>query len=178
MVFCKSLEASLRRQSFEEWWGCSKEHGWIVLYWETPGNREKATRTFVRCCDWKAVTVNIKEWGEPNFLYASVYLKLIRDTDKRAAALNKLEGYRQQAKLEGCRQQATRKVMIEAHEQFLQSCNVEYQGVRSIINKQHRVTHCWHCKKNLDNNANVECVACNWMLCHCGACGCSYGNNA
>ncbi len=39
---------------------------------------------------------------------------------------------------------------------------------------KHRVTHCWSCKKGLDNFIDVTCTKCRWMLCGCGACGCGY----
>ncbi len=40
--------------------------------------------------------------------------------------------------------------------------------------QRRRVTVCWCCKENLDNAVDVECVACGWILCPCGACGCGY----
>lgn len=37
-----------------------------------------------------------------------------------------------------------------------------------------RVTHCYACKEHLDSTTNLECIACHWILCQCGACGCAY----
>lgn len=38
----------------------------------------------------------------------------------------------------------------------------------------HRTTHCYRCKSNLDNSINLECSACRWIVCYCGACGCGW----
>jgi hypothetical protein len=63
----------------------------------------------------------------------------------------------------------------ERHRAFLKARNVLYQGVRETNKPRlQRVTHCWSCKGHLDNSINVECVACGWILCDCGACGCGY----
>jgi hypothetical protein len=62
---------------------------------------------------------------------------------------------------------------IEAHKKFLADLGIEYQGVREATN-QTRVTHCWRCHSHLDNRVDVECAACGWILCPCGACGCVF----
>jgi hypothetical protein len=41
--------------------------------------------------------------------------------------------------------------------------------------KKHRQTHCFDCKKNLDSDMDIKCTNCGWLLCRCGACGCTYG---
>jgi len=63
----------------------------------------------------------------------------------------------------------------ERHREFLKARDILYQGVReSNKPRSQRVTHCWSCKCHLDNSINMECVACRWILCDCGACGCGY----
>ena len=47
-------------------------------------------------------------------------------------------------------------------------------GITLSANKNHRTAHCFRCKNKLDNHYNHECDACEWILCVCGACGCSY----
>ena len=37
-----------------------------------------------------------------------------------------------------------------------------------------RRTHCYRCKKNLDEVNFAHCKKCKWMRCECGACGCGY----
>jgi hypothetical protein len=41
--------------------------------------------------------------------------------------------------------------------------------------KRHRHTHCFDCKKHLDSDLDIKCTNCGWLLCRCGACGCTYG---
>ena len=65
----------------------------------------------------------------------------------------------------------------KAHQAVLRSNNVEnYReiGITLSANKNHRTAHCFRCKNKLDNHYNHECDACEWILCVCGACGCSY----
>lgn len=38
----------------------------------------------------------------------------------------------------------------------------------------HRQTHCFDCKKHLDSDMDIKCTQCGWLLCKCGACGCTY----
>ncbi|MCK0470177.1 hypothetical protein MW695_02100 [Alkalihalobacillus sp. APA_J-10(15)] len=37
-----------------------------------------------------------------------------------------------------------------------------------------RVTHCFDCKQGLDSQFDYKCQTCNWLVCSCGACGCTY----
>ncbi len=46
------------------------------------------------------------------------------------------------------------------------------QIIRSI--KHHRTPNCYACHDHLDNRVNVECEACGWIICLCGACGCNF----
>lgn len=61
---------------------------------------------------------------------------------------------------------------IERHREFISQSGVEYVGTTNVGLPNHRVTHCWRCKSHLDNEINVSCAACRWILCACGACGC------
>ena len=67
-------------------------------------------------------------------------------------------------------------ILMERHKRKLEMLGKEYLGVRPANRKlsHHRVTRCYNCKKPLDNSIDVECVACSWILCSCGACRCSY----
>ena len=67
----------------------------------------------------------------------------------------------------------------DRHKANLAFFGCEWKGVRKVdttaAGRRHRVTHCWFCKGHLDNAVDLECVACGWILCQCGACGCGYG---
>lgn len=68
----------------------------------------------------------------------------------------------------------------ERHRRRLKMLRYEYLGVRpsTIETARRRVTHCYNCHEPLDNSVDIECVACGWILCACGACGCGYGGRA
>lgn len=59
------------------------------------------------------------------------------------------------------------------HRQRLEEAGFRYCGVRQRAS-QLRWTHCWSCKSLLTNATEIECIACGWILCKCGACGCGY----
>lgn len=64
----------------------------------------------------------------------------------------------------------------QRHQAFISSLGARYDGVSSVpsTNKKHRVTHCYNCKANLNNDVDIECNVCRWIICACGACGCGY----
>ena len=58
---------------------------------------------------------------------------------------------------------------------FLERLGKASAGTRPrAIERQPRVTHCYACHERLDSNISFECIACEWLLCECGACGCGY----
>ncbi len=61
------------------------------------------------------------------------------------------------------------------HRESLVSSGISYLGVSIVTEKRtHRITHCYNCMAGLDNAIDVECNACGWIICACGACGCLY----
>jgi hypothetical protein len=63
--------------------------------------------------------------------------------------------------------------------QRLSRLGIAFKGLRpAAASRFRRVTHCYECHQELDNSVDVECVACNWILCECGACGCGYSKHA
>jgi hypothetical protein len=67
---------------------------------------------------------------------------------------------------------AERATIVERHRTFLESSGRNYQGVIESRSGRVRLTHCWRCKEDLDNRVDIECAACHWIICTCGACGC------
>jgi len=45
-------------------------------------------------------------------------------------------------------------------------------------NPRKRLTHCYNCYESLDSDSFLECNACRWMVCSCGACGCGYASRS
>jgi hypothetical protein len=61
----------------------------------------------------------------------------------------------------------------DRHKRFLRERNMPDRGRRpAATQKRQRVTHCWSCTERLDTSIDVECAACRWIVCDCGACGC------
>lgn len=60
------------------------------------------------------------------------------------------------------------------HKKRLEMLGLPYKGVNLHSTKKHRATHCYACREDLDSAIDLECVACGWILCKCGACGCGY----
>lgn len=70
---------------------------------------------------------------------------------------------------------ASELLMLDRHKANLAKIGRDYLGVRpSSESRAHRVSHCYSCKKTVDNTVDVECVSCSWILCRCGACGCGW----
>jgi hypothetical protein len=77
------------------------------------------------------------------------------------------------ADLDGEAIERERRSIIAAHEGFLRGRGLPNRGTRLGLGHR-RITHCYNCKSHLDNAVDVECSACGWIVCHCGACGCGY----
>lgn len=70
-----------------------------------------------------------------------------------------------------------RRSIVSAHESFLRGRGLPNRGTR-LGPGHRRVAHCYNCKRHIDNAADVECMACGWIVCKCGACGCGYSGAA
>ena len=66
---------------------------------------------------------------------------------------------------------ARREETIERHRLLMERNGYSYRGTRRSSRKA-RTARCWNCHVSLDNAVDVECGACGWILCNCGACGC------
>ncbi len=69
----------------------------------------------------------------------------------------------------------TRNALITDHRDFIKYLGKPYNGIRfPQKQRSRRTTHCYNCKSQLDNAVDVECIACGWIVCWCGACGCGF----
>ena len=166
---------------FNEWWGHSQQHGWVVLdrtiKCNTPGAR--GNLLFVRCCDSQAFDLPFELWNPPQFVFAKQYLASLPAALQESARqeLEKLQArwpeYREALHAEVKQREAD--FFIRARSQFFFKLGQSDPGTRPAqALKMHRVTHCYSCKSSLDNATDAECLACNWIVCFCGACGCGY----
>ena len=64
------------------------------------------------------------------------------------------------------------------HKKLLHSLGIKYLGISyPHTTKKERATHCYSCKKELNNIIDIECNVCGWIICNCGACGCGVENS-
>lgn len=70
--------------------------------------------------------------------------------------------------------------LIEKHEGFLREHGIDpstisAEEIVAAYDRSHRTTGCYNCKSGLDNEIDVECPRCGWIICTgCGACGCGH----
>lgn len=188
---------------FNEWWGYSQQHGWVVLdrtiKCNTPGAR--GNLLFVRCNDSQAFDLLFELWNPPQFVFAKQYFASLPTPLQESARqeLEKLQArwpkYREALHVEverrqdrlqvqaaeahasrvAARTQRDAEFFIRARSEFFFKLGQSDPGTRPAqALKMHRVTHCYSCKSSLDNATDAECLACNWIVCFCGACGCGY----
>lgn len=63
---------------------------------------------------------------------------------------------------------------LQRHRGFIEALGTPYPGIRPRRASRRRITHCYACRRMLDNQADEECSGCGWIVCECGACGCGY----
>lgn len=80
-----------------QWWGYSKEHGWVVLDRRIPSNAPglKADLLFLRCRDAMIFGAKRESWNPPLYRFAPNYIRdLAPPASDEAAA--ELEGFKLQ----------------------------------------------------------------------------------
>ena len=79
----------------EQWWGYSKEHGWVILDRRIPTNAPglKADLLFLRCRDAIMFDVKRETWNPPSYRYAPNYIRDLTPpaSDEAAAELEALK---------------------------------------------------------------------------------------
>lgn len=69
--------------------------------------------------------------------------------------------------------------MLKKHGEFLKKKGVSLDEIDAIrlnrvYGKLRRTPHCYECSSSLDNEVDLECSRCDWIICSCGACGCGH----
>jgi|TARA_Y100000031_G_C8167029_1_gene359885 hypothetical protein len=70
--------------------------------------------------------------------------------------------------------------IIEKHSAFLKAKGITPETASAAVleylySRKHRTPNCYNCSSNLDNEVDLECPYCNWIICTgCGACGCGH----
>ena len=78
-----------------EWWGFSREHGWVVLDRELASNRPGITNDllFYRCRDSATFIEKRAKWNPPEYRFAPNYLRELTGQDALDAS-SRLEEYK------------------------------------------------------------------------------------
>ena len=63
---------------------------------------------------------------------------------------------------------------LDRHARCLKSLGLPYMGAGPSTSWGNRWARCWACHHPLGSATDLECYACHWILCRCGACGCAY----
>jgi hypothetical protein len=62
---------------------------------------------------------------------------------------------------------------MDDYEALFSSGKVKRDEVKEVWPKQERFTHCWKCKKDINNIYMLECTKCGWIICmKCWNCLC------
>lgn len=71
-----------------QWWGFSKQHGWVVLDRDIPRNASRSSNEllFLRCSDSKTYLVKRELWNPPEYRYAPNHIR-----DQNAADVAKAQ---------------------------------------------------------------------------------------
>ena len=69
---------------------------------------------------------------------------------------------------------------IDAHKRYVTNLGIEYLGVRDVTGQEIRPrrSRCAVCGIAVDNFVGAACMACNDLLCSCGACNCGLKSRA
>lgn len=158
-----------------------------VMHWRRPGLgvgivleiRENNLCT-VKFDKAQFTGVNIESFGEPQIIedhYDSVYRKQLEEKLAKEIKIRKEKAEKERLlKLKNTQQLKPIDKVSQlkiAHANFLNRIGKNNLGLQKST-KKHRVTHCYSCKKPLDNAIDLECVECEWIICKCGACGCGW----
>jgi len=89
--------------------------------------------------------------------------------NEQGSGLVELVQLRREAKFCGMSKDMT---LAELHEKHVAELRIPYRGSAQITASPFRRVNCWACKQEISTLDNIQCVACEWILCTCGACGC------
>ena len=77
-----------RQDESSQWWGYSKEHGWVVLDRTLPCNVPglKMDLLFLRCRDVRGFSEKRERWVPPHYEFAPNYIRGLAASDSDAAS--------------------------------------------------------------------------------------------
>ena len=115
-----NLEALLASHS-GLWWGCTIEHGWVVMDKRDIRNSYDR-RLLVRCRDWTPIAVSGARFLSNEFFYYKNYIESLRDGESDAEACGELVSF--------VREFATRRKDIQETDAYLERTSSNPQPTR------------------------------------------------
>jgi len=113
-----------------QWWGHSKEHGWVILDRRIPCNAPslKVDLLFLRCRDSTMFGVTRESWNPPRYRFAPNYIRELAppESDQAAAELDALKARWPEFELEIQR-------VFREEEERAESTRVEQDKVRKEV---------------------------------------------
>lgn len=164
----------------DDWWGFSFQHGWVLLDRNIPNNKTN-NLIFLRASDWSHYEDTRENWNNTKLYNGAMFYIKSLPKEKQKDALEKYEGIIKNnqklevyAKLVGIFEPKYFEVVENKHKAFIKRLN-KHIGTLKKSDAGTRSSHCYNCKRKVDNSFDFECSICNWIVCgHCGACGCGY----
>src|SRR5262245_54071903 len=76
-----------RESAMMQWWGFSKEHGWVVLDRSVPRNAPglKTDLLFLRCDEATTFDVKREKWESPSYRFAPNHIRELAPADAETA---------------------------------------------------------------------------------------------
>jgi hypothetical protein len=159
-----------------EWWGYSRDHGWVVLDRSIRCNQRRGELIFLRCRDAAVFTDSYDNWKEPAYFFAPKRLSMLRMSERSQVEEELSQWKRQWPEWQANLHERVQLMELEArrdrHFEFIGKDNPGMRAARAY--RPRRITHCWRCREGLDNAVQRECNGCDGIVCACGACLCGY----
>jgi hypothetical protein len=148
---------------------------WDVALCEICKFERAVARTVAKSIDSKgfeSAMFSFNEWknSEHGKLWRKSQLEKLESARRASDNLREIEK-NARAKIEDDRR-GRRTRMLERHREMIAKNKGEYLGV--VDAQPDRMARCYLCSGRLEGRENPECLACGWMICRCGACGCGY----
>jgi len=175
----------------DHWIGHSTEHEWVLLDRQLTANASGSSHVILyhlTDCQWFSIDRQV--WNSPAYIFHQKYLDGLRGDalQDAKARLSNIQGHLSEL-LNACRanylasmsQDRTkllaerRELALKAHKNHFVQLGRPYPGtLYGRSSSSNRMAHCWKCGAHLESRIDVACMACHWMICSCGACGCGY----
>lgn len=135
-----------------------------------PGAKGARPLLFLKCADSSMFTDLAANWNPPAYVFSNRYIESLSGAARENAEFELAVAQANWPKYEAILQAEDFELSRRA---YFENMGLANPGIHPAqAHRSRRITHCWACKRPLDNAFDVECNSCNWIVCACGACGC------